>query len=134
MPTTDTVLRLTYGLIRHRIDHLDLQSLIHLAKGTVELNFDAHGGNTVYPLEPHGRQVFEMLGFGIQLRVENVAPERLFTYRMLYEVVEGLRLFLVVGRRNWEVRFWVWNGVGEWPDRGEPVARGAVERVGRRGD
>ena len=133
VPTTKTVLRLNYGLIRHRIDLLDLQSLIHLAKGTIEINFDAHGGNTVYPLDAHGRQIFAQLGFGIQLRIENVAPQPLFTYRMLYEVVEGLRLFLVVGKRNCEVWFKVWNGLGEWPDRGDPVAKGAVERVGKRG-
>lgn len=133
VPTTNTVLRLSYGLFRHRIDLLDLQSLIHLAKGTVEINFDAHGGNTVYPLDANGRQIFAQLGFGIQLRIENIAPQPLFTYRMLYEVVEGLRLFLVVGKRNWEVWFKVWNGLGNWPDRGDPVAKGAVERVERRG-
>lgn len=132
VPTTNTVLRLSYGLIRHRIEPLELQSLIHLAQSTVQINFHAHGGNTIYPLNDQGRQVFEQLGWGVQLLIENSTP-RLFTYRMLYEAVEGLRLFLVVGSRNCEVRFRVWNGLGEWPDRGNPVARGTIERVGRRG-
>ncbi|KAL8791797.1 MAG: hypothetical protein Q9195_005606 [Heterodermia aff. obscurata] len=59
VPNTNTVLGLGFGIIRHRIDATDLQSLLHLALAIAKENLDQYGGDAEYPLQPGFHQSFE---------------------------------------------------------------------------
>ena len=106
VPTTDTVLDLGFGIIRHRIDMANLHSLILYAKATVIEGMEEHGVNALYPTYNTNVQQFSTLGINCKLWVRNLRDgERRFTWGQLYNVVEGLRLYLVQGGRNYETRF-----------------------------
>ncbi|KAL8792211.1 MAG: hypothetical protein Q9195_005167 [Heterodermia aff. obscurata] len=107
VPTTHTVLYLGFGIIRNRIDWNELQSLLMIAKGAVQEGIDHHSIDTMYPRSPiNGLQSFAQLGVGIEIVVRNLNHDHsLFTWGQLYDVVEGLRLYLVEERRNYEAAF-----------------------------
>lgn len=94
----------------HRIDLEELQSLLLLAKDRIRRGIDAHGLNTGYPTADNGRQYFRECGLGT-LRldvVDFVAGESHFSWGDLWNVVEGLRLYMLVGRMNLEAYFTFW--------------------------
>ena len=130
VPNTNTVLGLGFGIIRHRIDAVDLRSLIRLAVGVGKEELDHYGGDAEYPLLAGMHQSFEQAGFDLELLIQDCQNGLFFTYRQLYETLEGLMGFLVVGERSWETSFVVWHGPGRFPDLTEhPVAHGTIRRI-----
>ena len=136
VPTTQTVMYIGFGIIRRSINIEDLQSLLLSAKGRILDGFEDHGRTSVYPVQAGiGRQVFYQLGFGIQITINNLEEDDLFfTWQQLYEVVEGLRLYLVQGGRSYVTYFQFWNGPGKFPEfdwegSRPPLGRGSVSRV-----
>lgn len=56
-----------------------------------------------------------MLGDGFYLVICNLERSgTFFNWRQLSNVVEGLRLFLVVGERPFATKFKFWDGPGRW--------------------
>ena len=130
VPNTNTVLGLGFGIIRHRVPRIDLQSLLRLALGVAKEGLDHHGGDAVYPLQEGFHQSFEQGGFDLYLRIQDYNNGLFFNYRELYETVEGLMGYLVVGERSWETLFVVWHGPGRFPDLTDhPIAKGKIRMV-----
>ena len=131
VPDTNTVLGLGFGIFRHRVDATDLQSLIRLALGVAKEGVDHYGGAAEYELQGL-HQSFEQTGFDLYLLIQDCNNGIFFNYQELYETLEGLMGFLVVGERNWETTFVVWHGPGRFPDLTDhPVARGKIRMMGR---
>ena len=130
VPNTNTVLGLGFGIIRRRVNAIDLQSLIRLALNVAKEDLDRYGGDADYPLQEGFHQSFEQGGFDLNLWIQNCNNGLFFNYRELYETVEGLMGYLVVGERNWETTFVVWHGPGRFPDLTDhPIAQGKIRRV-----
>ncbi|CAF9941374.1 MAG: hypothetical protein HETSPECPRED_003218 [Heterodermia speciosa] len=138
VPNTHTVLGLGFGIIRHRIDAVDLQSLLHLALSVAKEGLDHYGGDAEYPFQPGAlhpgaiRQSFGQIGFDLSLLIQDCGNYNYFNYGELYESLEGLMAYLVVGQRSWETTFMVWNGPGRFPDLTDPpIARGKIRMMKR---
>ena len=130
VPNTNTVIGLGFGIIRRRVDAIDLQSLLRLAQAVAKEGSDHHGGDAVYPLQAGFHQSFERDGFDLYLLIQDCDNGLFFTYRQLYETLEGLTWYLVIGERNWESTFVVWNGPGKFPDLTyHPILRGKIRRM-----
>lgn len=132
VPNTETVLGLGFGIIRHRVDAVDLRSLIRLALAVAKEGLDHYGGDAEYPLQQGLHQSFEQIGFGLYLLIQDCDNGLFFNYQELYETVQGLMGFLVVGERSWETTFVVWHGPGRFPDlTDEPITRGKIRMMKR---
>lgn len=72
-------------------------------------------GEDAFPgLDPdHRQRLGYTLGDGFWLGMQSVKDSH-FTWRQLRNVVEGLRLFLIVGERNYCTKFAFWDGPGSW--------------------
>lgn len=110
VPNTRTILHISFGLIRHSVDKEELRSLLQVARGLALEGCARHGSHEWYPRTPQtGVQNFEQLMPGLQLKIwtkPNVWIH--FTWGRLYEAIEGLRLLLVQGSRNYETSFASW--------------------------
>lgn len=131
VPSTRTVLRLGFGLPRKKIDAEALLSLLRLSDAVIQEGIDQFGRHTLYPQGPHLLQLYSQLGFGIEIRIHDIRETpHLFTWQNLKETVEGLRLYLVEGKRFYETHFMFWNGPGLFPDLNDhPIGQGAITNI-----
>ena len=120
VPGTDTVLHLGFGM-RRSLDPLHVRSLIAVAEDYIDEEIEnlphIPGFEPLYPAAGGLNQLFyKTLGDGIVLMVRNnVEAGKMFTWEELRDVVVGLRLYLVDGRRFWQTRFKFYSG-GYAPD------------------
>ena len=119
VPNTETYLRLGFGLVRHRLDPTSLGGLIAIMqhetlRGINRYGEDAYPGLNIVTEE---QRFGWTLGDGFHFEIHSVRFSGIFfTWRQLGNVVEGLRLFLVVGERPFATRFRFWDGLG-WSSR-----------------
>lgn len=112
VPNTQTYLRLGFGLRPHRLDLMSMGGLIAVIQHDIAEAIEIEGEDEFPGLvDDHRQRVGETLGDGFYLIMSNATP-RLFTWRQLSNVMEGLRLFLIVGERNYCVNFKFWDGPG----------------------
>lgn len=136
VPNTQIFLRLGFGLVRHRLDPMSLAGLIavmefEVVEGIDRDGEDAYPGlNIVIDEQRFGWTLYE----GFHFEVYSVRDSgRFFTWGQLSHVVEGLRLFLVVGERPFATKFKFWDGPGRWRRElggGAFVVDGDEDRVG----
>ena len=73
----------------------------------------------------HRQSLAYTLGDGFSLVIRSVKGlQRRFTWRQLSNVVEQLRLFLIVGERNYCTKFHFWNGRWRW--MGKHLGKGEI--------
>lgn len=117
VPNTEVHLRLGFGLPRHRLNPMDMSGLIAVIQHIISEGIENHGEGA-YPGVNFfgGSQKFRYtLGDGIDFLVWNVRHSgEYFTWGQLQNVVEGLRLYLVVGERYYATAFNFWDGPGRW--------------------
>ena len=115
VPNTETYLRLGFGLVRHRLDPLSLGGLIAFIQDEIVRGIDRYGEDA-YPalnIVTEEQRFAWTLGDGFRFQIHSARSSGLFfTWRQLGNVVEGLRLFLVVGERPFATRFRFWDGPG----------------------
>lgn len=130
VPDTETVLRLGFGIRRRRVDREELRTLLRFSLAFLEEGKARYGGDTIYQQQLGPYQRYEQLGFGIELVVQDIRESaEVFTWRELYEAVEGLMLYLVEGNRCWETTFLFFNHAGRFPDlNSEAVGWGVIRR------
>ena len=127
VPDTGTVLRIGFGLPRHKIDFEIMEELLDLSESVVDDSLRRFGADTHCPRGPGHHQLYEQLGAGIELRIQDVPQSSGFTWQQLHEAVIGLHLYLVEGRRSYETYFIFYNGPGRFPDlNDEPLGRGDI--------
>ena len=117
VPNTETYLRLGFGLVRRRLDPMSLGGLIALIQDEIVRGIETFGEDAFPGLNVVAatQQFGWSLGDGFHFEVYNVMfSGTFFTWRQLGHVVEGLRLFLVVGRRPFATEFRFWDGPREW--------------------
>lgn len=84
-----------------------------MAADYISQYIEKQGAYTFYPIaEDHRQYFFQSLGDGIALTIESVVDDVWFVWETLKEVVEGLRLYLVEGRRFRQCYFNVDDGEG----------------------
>ena len=117
VPNSHIYLRLGFGLVRHRLDPMSLAGLIavmefEVVEGINRDGEDAYPGlNIVIDEQRFGWTLYE----GFHFEVYSVRDSgRFFTWGQLSHVVEGLRLFLVVGERPFATKFKFWDGPERW--------------------
>ena len=130
VPDTRIVLRLGFGIIRHRINMQKLYDLLYLAQEKVQRGITEYGADEVYPVGAFERQHFSQFRYGLNFWIDDSRsfPGAYFTWGELHDVVKGLRLYLAEGRRNYETKFAFWNE-GRFPGRKEPLGNGRISTV-----
>lgn len=126
VPNTPTVLQLGFDRPRRRLDPDEWQSFLNVVQGTIRNDIDEHGGATVYPQNVFDEQIFEEMWRDMDLEIVGWIYGSPFTYQELWEVLQGLRIFMVDGARNYQASFTFWSGVGPFPDWGTPKGEGRV--------
>ncbi|KAG7007967.1 mannosyl-oligosaccharide glucosidase [Physcia stellaris] len=129
VPNTPTVVRLGFDEPRRPLDPDEWRSFLNLVQGSIRLDIEEHGGATVYPLNIFHEQIIEKTWLGMDLEIVGSFLVPPFTYQVLWEVLQALRIFMVDGRRNYQARFNFWSGPGLFPDWGTPRGEGQVRRV-----
>ena len=124
VPNSEITLHYGFGLLRHAIDFMDLRSLVIVSQHHADESAQRFGANNLYP-HRDGKQSYKYtLGDGIRLFVQNSPGGRLFTWRQLQGIMEGLRMIFVDGRKSYETTFYFWDG----PDWHKPLGNGMVLR------
>ena len=115
VPTTKIVLWLGFGIIHHRIDPTELRSLLLLTKAFIQKGIDDHGSRALFPTSGNDhRQEFVETGLGtVGLFISDFKAGNQFSWGNVWDVVEGLRLYLLDGERSLETSFTFW----EYPPR-----------------
>ena len=99
-PNTRTYLRLGFGFRRRSLDPMDMGALIAVAGDFVDQSIEEVGLQVVYPPTAAGLQEFVYeIGNGLKLRIWNSVLRQYWTWGTLRDVLDGLRLFLIVGER-----------------------------------
>lgn len=126
VPNTQTYLRLGFGYPRHRLDLMSMGGLIAVIQHDIAEAIEIEGEDAFPVLDiDHRQRLGYTLGDGFYLVVRSVkGSQRLFTWRQLSNVVEGLRLFLIIGERNYCTEFKFWDGPGRW--RVEHLGSGGI--------
>ena len=129
VPNTSIFLNLGFGWRRRALDPMDMRGLIAISQAIIKETIEAIGPHHILPVSPNGEQEFyRELGDGIEFFVQNVRPFEYFTWDTLGEVVEGLRLYLIVGERYRQTYF------NFWEEDAGPVGTGCIRRIeGKRG-
>lgn len=114
VPNTQTYLRLGFGYPRHRLDLMSMGGLIAVIQHDIAEAIEIEGEDAFPGLDPDQRQrLGYTLGDGFYLVMRSVKGSQIFfTWRQLSNVVEGLRLFLIVGERNYCTTFCVLGRAG----------------------
>lgn len=100
VPNTQTNLRLGFGFRRRSFDPVEMGSLIAVAEDFVDQRIEELGRDVLYPPTGTGMQEFIYdIGDGISLLIWNVKVGMYWTWGTLKDVIEGLRLYLIVGER-----------------------------------
>lgn len=113
------------------INPIELRSLLLVAQFTVNerIGISGRGAIEQYPIDPQEayRQTFgDTLGDGFELSITNMIGFY-FTWGMLRDVLEGLMLYLVVGKRPYLVSFDFWDVPrGQKTTFGNRLGSGAV--------
>lgn len=110
VPTTDIVLLLGFGIIRHRIDPAELQSLLRITEDNIQRGIDVLGRDALFPaLGNDHRQQFTEEGLGtVRISISDFKAGNQFCWGDVWDVVEGLRLFLLEGERSFVTYFTFW--------------------------
>ena len=137
VPDTSTVLHLRVHTPYVRFDKDELRTFLHLVQGTIQFEVERQGGSTLYPVGANNEQDLDEdwpspLPHipGMHLGIRNAADIRYFTYQQVWEVLQGVRMFMLGEGRNHPTRFTFWNGPGRFPDWGIPLGFGWVDRLG----
>ena len=126
VPNTQIYLRLGFGLPRHHLDPMTMGGLIAVVQHVIVEGID-EDGEEAFPATNIflGQQTFEWTpGDGFYFQTHNVNTGTFFTWGQLKNVVEGLRLFLIVGERYYGTAFTFWDGPGWW--RRRPLGVGGL--------
>lgn len=100
VPNTRTYLRLGFGFPRRSLDRMKMGTLIAVAGDSVDLIIEEEGRQGLYPPSVTGIQEFVFdIGNGLELRIYNSQLGLYWTFGTLRDVIEGLRLYLIVGER-----------------------------------
>ena len=100
VPDTQTILYLGFGLRRFPLPPEHMRSLLAVSYDYIAEQVERQGAQTLYPVFPNvGQQLYKSLGDGIHLVIKNVFDDQLFTWGTLHDVVKGLQLYLIDGRR-----------------------------------
>lgn len=86
-------------------------------------------GEYAYPglVDVYRQELAYRLGDGFYFFVHTPkGSQRVFTWRQLRNVVEGLRLFLIVGERNYCTKFQSWDGPWRWIHVGQELGEGGI--------
>lgn len=96
VPNTDTYLRLGFGILRRPLDPMNMGSLLLLADDWIDQQIGGLGRVAIYPPMGDGRQEFTYeIGDGIGLSIWNFRKWDYWTWGVLKDVVEGLRIWLI---------------------------------------
>ncbi|CAF9941693.1 hypothetical protein IMSHALPRED_002850 [Imshaugia aleurites] len=136
VPNTDIYLRLGFGLPRLSLDPMSMAGLIAVIQHSIIEGIERDGAEAFPGLDiVLDRQKFGWtLGDGFHSKIRSIQNSgRFFTWGQLQNVVEGLRLYLIVGERYYATAFNFWDGPGWW--RRNPLGRGSiiVDRIGKEG-
>lgn len=117
VPNTDIYLRLGFGLPRHRLDPMSLGGLIAVMQHAIVEGIE-RDGEDAYPgldMIADEQRFGWTLGDGFHFRILSFRGTGIyFTWEQVKNVVEGLRLFLIVGERYYSTTFNFWDGPGWW--------------------
>lgn len=115
VPNTQTYLRLGFGVPWHPLDRFDMGGLIATVQYFIDQGIENYGLEG-YPgiVQLTGIQEFGYtLGDGCHFYIRNVKGSgRYFTWEQARNVLEGLRLYLIVGERFYATSFGFWDGPG----------------------
>ena len=117
VPNTQIYLRLGFGLPRHHLDPLSLGGLIAFIQHAIIEGIERDGEDAFPGLNiVENRQNFGWtLGDGFHFEMHNIKGSgTFFTWEQLKDVVEGLRLYLMVGERYYATMFSFWDGEKWW--------------------
>ena len=77
-----------------------------MSKDYIAQQIDEQGAHAFYPITPNiGQLFYKSLGDGISLEIQSVLPDHFFDWNTVQDVVEGLSLYLISGRRFWQCYF-----------------------------
>lgn len=113
VPNSQIYLRLGFGHPRHRLDPMSMAGLIAIIQHGIVEGIEGQGEDECPGIDwIHNRQRFVWrLDYGFYFEIHNVSGSgRYFTWGQLKDVVEGLRLYLVVGERSYSTKFHFWDG------------------------
>lgn len=126
VPNTQIYLRIGFGLPRHHLDPMTMGGLMAVVQHVIIEGINENG-EEAFPATNIflGEQIFEWtLGDGYYFQTRNLKTGTFFTWGQLKNVVEGLRLFLIVGERYYATDFSFWDGPGWW--RRRPLGFGGL--------
>ena len=127
VPNTQTYLRLGFGLPRHRLDPMSMGGLIAVIQHAIVEGIEEDGEEHLPNIDPlSGLQRFDWtLGDGFYFQIMNIlGTGRYFTWGQMKDVVEGLRLYLMIGKKYYATAFSFWVGPGWW--RRLPLGAGGL--------
>ena len=107
IPYTNVNMRFWFGVRPVTLDPRAVAVLVRVAQDWVQQEVEErYPAWQYFPEDNDGRQRFgKTLHDGIDLEIWNVGGMRYFTWEMLRSLMEGLRLYLVVGGRNYQCSF-----------------------------
>ena len=115
---------------------MSMGGLIAVVQDDIARAIEVEGEDAVPGLDiVHRQRLAYSLGDGFYLVMRNVeGSQRFFNWRQVSNVVEGLRLFLIVGERNYCTQFRFWDEPGPWREEelgvgGVVLERGGAEEV-----
>lgn len=114
VPNTQIYLRLGFGLPRHRLDPLSLGGLIAFIQHEIIEGINRDGEDAFPGLNiVEDEQKFGWtLGYGFHFEMHNLKGSgKYIKWEQVKNVVEGLRLYLMVGERYYATMFNFWDGV-----------------------
>ena len=77
-----------------------------MAADVIAQRIEVVGPQTLYPISGANRQSFHQdLGDGVELVIEKAFPDLFFTWGTLRDVILGLNMYLIDGRRFWQCYF-----------------------------
>ena len=116
VPNTQTYLRLGFGLPRKRLDPMGMGGLIAVVQYEIEMSIEREGADFHPWINYLEQQMFTYtLGDGFSLILHSTElPGRYFTLQQAANVVEGLRLFSIVGEKFYATEFNFWDGPGRF--------------------
>lgn len=131
VPSTGIYLRLGFGLPRRSLEPMSMGGLIAVMQHDILEGIERDGVEAFPGLNIlAGKQrVGWTLGDGFHFTIRCINRSgRYFTWGQLQNVVEGLRLFLIVGERYYSTTFNFWDGPGWWWKK--PLGVGAFTMSG----
>ena len=125
VPNSHVSLRIGFGLRRRSLNSMDMRELLVIVKDDFDEAAGRLGPNTLWPLYADGLQQIDYdLGVDVRIFIQNTKSGRYFSLKTLQDLVQGLHIYLIDGKRYRETFFNFFDGAGR-----SPVGMGCIERM-----